>query len=116
MKDLLQGVSERLSSVREMISGVIFSVSSEHSEDASQEYDEKHYFVIPFAMSEYGFSLHIMRSLPPGVPELNALPKRRVFHFADEHAEYALRYYLTESARQVAEDNTGKQLSGSARG
>ena len=42
-----------------------------------------------------------MRWLPNGVSELNAPQKRRVFDFANEHGEHALREQLRQKAREL---------------
>lgn len=93
--------------VKEKVNGLPIFVSAEQSDNFGDiEYDEKHYFVIPFELSEYQFALHTMRCLPTGVPEINNLPKRRVFHFPNEHAETLLKHYMHQSAvTKVAENN-----------
>lgn len=88
--------------VKEVINGLPIFVSLERIGNDKVEYDEKHYFVIPYHLSETSFSLHTMRSLPIGVPEVNSLPKRRVFHFPNEHWEGTLREYMLKSARNIA--------------
>ncbi len=52
------------------MNGLPIFVSSEESSTYNTKYDEKHYFVIPYNLSEVGFSLHTMRCLPPSVPGL----------------------------------------------
>ena len=88
--------------VKEKVEGLPIFMSVENSNEA-QEYDEKHYFVIPFALSDYGFALHTMRSLPKGVSEVNDLPKRRIFHFPNADTEPQLRAYMRKSARHIVE-------------
>ena len=101
----LEEVTNRFSTIRELVSGLPVFVSLEISDKyRDEEYDEKHYFVITYEISEYKFSLHTMRCLPRSVPEINNLPKRRVFHFANSHAESALKAYMIESAREVSRD------------
>jgi len=91
--------------VREKVNGLPIFVSAEKSSKYSDiEYDEKHYFVIPFELSEYKFALHTMRCLPNAVPEINNLPKRRVFHFPNKHSEEMLKGYMRESAEQMVRD------------
>ncbi len=98
-------VSINISSFKEMVNGLPVFASLEKSDRYQDaEYDEKHYFVIPYEISEYKFALHTMRCLPANVPEVNNLPKRRVFHFANEHAENALKSYMLESAKEVVQD------------
>lgn len=88
--------------VKEVINGLPIFISLERIDNDKVEYDEKHYFVIPYYLSDTSFSLHTMRSLPTGVPEVNSLPKRRVFHFPNEHWEGTLREYILSSARNIA--------------
>jgi hypothetical protein len=86
-------------------------VSAEKSDKYQDiQYDEKHYFVIPYELSEYKFALHTMRCLPNAVPEINNLPKRRIFHFPNEHSEFMLKEYMRQSAEEMVRDNNlGKQ-------
>jgi len=97
--------------VKEVVNGLPIFVSLERLDDPKQEYDEKHYFVIPFHLCEAGFSLHTMRSLPSHVPEINDLPKRRIFHFPNEHYEATLRKYMVDSAKELAYENNPNKLS-----
>ena len=87
--------------VKEQINGLPIFVSVEKPDEYSDIlFDEKHYFVIPYCLSEYGFALHTMRCLPDSVPEINNLPKRRVFHFPNEHSETMLKKYMVECAHE----------------
>lgn len=97
--------------VKEVINGLPIFVSLERIDYEKVEYDEKHYFVIPYHLSETSFSLHTMRSLPIGVPEVNSLPKRRVFHFPNEHWEGTLREYMLSSARNIAYKNQSESTN-----
>ncbi len=108
---LLEEVQNGLSMFKEVVNGLPVFISRESSDNYSVEYDEKHYFVIPFVPSETGFALHTMRCLPKGVPEVNNLPKRRVFHFAHEHAEVALQQQMLSSARDIATENQAESVS-----
>jgi len=106
--------------VTEKLNGLPIFMSLEHfGKQTPTSYDEKHYFVIPFELSEYKFALHTMRCLPKGVPEVNNLPKRRVFHFAHEHAEAGLRQYMLHSTDEimreqaVGQTNTLQELANS---
>ena len=96
--------------VKEKVDGLPIFMSCERSGKAVQtSYDEKHYFVIPFYLSEYKFALHTMRCLPEGVPEVNNLPKRRIFHFPNEHSEIQLKEYMLKSVGEIVrEQNEGK--------
>lgn len=118
-KHALVRVTEKLSSefdtgvrvIREVVEGLPVLISSERSAQYAEQYDEKHYFVIPFTLTEPGFILHTMRCLPDGIPEINDLPKRRVFHLPGEHFEALLREHLVESARALAGEHHGNRLS-----
>lgn len=94
--------------VKEMVNGLPVFVSLEQSSKYHTEYDEKHYFVIPYHLSETGFSLHTLRCLPKNVGEVNDLPKRRIFHFANQHAEGTLKQYMQQTARELANQNTAE--------
>lgn len=101
--DALTAVSEKWTLFQETINELPILASLERAKNAAPvQYDEKHYFVIPFRLSKVGISLHTMRCLPDGVPELNGFPKRRVFHFPNEHSEHQLRELLLEEGRELA--------------
>lgn len=104
-------VSEKHSLIRGMINELPILTSIERTNKNSDVvYDEKHYFVVPYYLSDVKISLHAMRNLPVGVPEINQLPKRRVFHFPNEHAEYQVREILLDQGRNIVKskvkDNT----------
>ena len=103
----IDGISSGFTLLKEKVNGLPIFISLERSSDYKNEelFDEKHYFVIPFNLSEHGFALHTMRCLPESVTEINDLPKRRVFHFSSLHAESALKEYMVESARDIVEEN-----------
>ncbi|CAA0109314.1 Uncharacterised protein [BD1-7 clade bacterium] len=99
------GVSSGVSMVVERVNGLPIFMSVEKSLPTDeQQYDEKHYFVVPFMLSPYKFALHTMRCLPETIPDINDLPKRRVFHFATPSAEVALREYMIACAKEIAEE------------
>jgi hypothetical protein len=95
-------LTTRFALVKEVVNGLPVFVSSQKSSKYKTDYDEKHYFVIPFVQSEAGYSLHSMRCLPDHVPEINNLPKRRIFHFPNEHYEASLKHHMLEAARENA--------------
>lgn len=78
------------------------STESSDSYDADR-YDEKHYFLVPYRLSEIGCSLYSMRCLPSGVPPVNDLPKRRIFHLPNEHAGKAVEELLKQEVRETLE-------------
>lgn len=101
----LEEISSSVLSFKDVVDGLPVFVSLEKSDKYQNiEYDEKHYFVIPYEISEYKFALHTMRCLPGNVPEINNLSKRRVFHFANEYAESGLKHYMLESAKEVVQE------------
>lgn len=79
--------------------------SNEASNKYDQLVDEKHYFLVPFRKAEVGYSLYSMRCLPEGVPPINDLPKRRIFHLPNEHATTTVEHILLTEARVEAERN-----------
>lgn len=95
------------------MNGLPIFISAEQSDKYhDSQYDEKHYFVIPYELSEYKFVLHTMRCLPNGVPEINNLPKRRVFHFPNDHSEEMLKGYIHQCAEEIVrERNEAKPSS-----
>ena len=95
-------LSTSFSSIKDIVNGLPVFVSLEKSANFKTEYDEKHYFVIPFKLSKTGFALHTMRCLPKSALEINDLPKRRVFHFPNKHYESALRASMLKTAREIA--------------
>ena len=99
---LTQELETRVQLVKKAVNGLPVLVSLERQASQRIQYDEKHYFVIPLQLSEAGFSLHTVRALPPGVPEVNALPKRRVFHFPTEYHEDTLRQFMVSAAQNMA--------------
>ncbi|WP_226642312.1 hypothetical protein [Microbulbifer variabilis] len=89
---------------QEVVAGLPIFSSTERSDNFVQSYDEKHYFVIPYKLSQTGFTLHTMRCLPDDAPEVNDLPKRRVFHFPNSHYEGSLRKFMVESALELSQE------------
>lgn len=108
---LTEELDTRFSSIKQIVNGLPIFVSLEKSGKFKTEYDEKHYFVIPFKLSESGFSLHSMRCLPESALEINDLPKRRIFHFPNQHYESALREYMLQTAREMAVQTNNKPSS-----
>lgn len=108
--DALSSVSEKWTLFKETINELPILASLERTKNSAPvQYDEKHYFVIPFRLSEVGVSLHTMRCLPHGVPEVNGLPKRRVFHFPNEHSEEQIRELLLEEGRELVRQAAGNK-------
>jgi len=100
----LEELTHKYTLIKDIINELPVFVSFEKAEKYTKEkYDEKHYFVVPFMISHVGIALHSMRCLPQGVPEINDLPKRRIFHFPNEHSETLVREILMDNARQIVE-------------
>lgn len=72
------------------------------NEVTDSEFDEKHYFLIPFQPAERGYSLYSMRCLPDGVPPINDLPKKRIFHLPNENAATMVELLLCDEASRTA--------------
>jgi len=90
--------------VRESVGGLWLFGSTESSDSYDDQHvDEKHYFLIPFRASEMDCTLYSMRCLPTGVPPVNDLPKRRIFHLPSEHAGQAVEQLLKQQARDSLE-------------
>ncbi|MBQ4835638.1 hypothetical protein [Pseudoalteromonas luteoviolacea] len=102
-------INKQLTLFKDSVAGLPFLASCHKSK--LSDYDEKHYFVIPFELGEHKVALHTLRNLPDGVPEVNALPKRRVFHFANEHAEALLTNILSEQAESLVRKQQEGQVS-----
>ena len=108
---ILSELDNGFKSAKEVVAGLPIFISLERSQNTQCDYDEKHYFVIPYHLSESGFLLHTMRSIPKGVLEVNDLPKRRVFHFPNEHYEGTLRQYMLDAAKNMAYESSSQNVS-----
>lgn len=111
VESLIGELDSGLNTLRDVVAGLPVFVSLERGQSTSTKYDEKHYFVIPYHLSESGFLLHTMRSLPQDALEVNDLPKRRVFHFPNEHYEGTLRKYMLSAARNMAYESSMEDIS-----
>jgi len=116
VRSAAEKTTEELSSsyalIKEKVNGLPIFVSAEKSDKYNNiQYDEKHYFVIPYELSEHKFALHTMRCLPNAVPEINNLPKRRVFHFPNEHSEAMLKNYMRQSAEEMVRNKNNENIS-----
>lgn len=105
-EQVLNEIANKYTLVKEIVNDLPVFVSSEKTRKYGiEKYDEKHYFVVPFMLSDAKIALHTMRCLPEGVPEINDLPKRRVFHFPNEHSEALVRELLLDNAKEMVEEN-----------
>lgn len=86
--------------------------SSSYDDD---KVDEKHYFLIPDRRSEHGYSLYVMRCLPQGVPPVNDLSKRRLFHLPNAHAMPMVEQILLVDAREAIQTESPSKQSFAAR-
>jgi hypothetical protein len=108
----IQQATSGIQSVSKMV-GSLLLFGSTTSAPVDQKYDERHYFLIPDRRSPDAYSLAILRSLPDGVPPINDLPKRRIFHLPDEHAQAMLRDLLIKQTQstELAKPNAHKSLA-----
>ncbi len=90
--------------IRQSLGATWLFASTETSSAYDEQLDEKHYFLVPYRLSEVGYSLYSMRCLPEGVPPINDLPKRRIFHLPSEHAKATVEHLLLEQAREAIPD------------
>ncbi|MCG7549329.1 hypothetical protein [Pseudoalteromonas sp. Of7M-16] len=102
-------INKQLTLFKDSVAGLPFLASCHKSK--LSDYDEKHYFVIPIELGEHKVALHTLRNLPDGVPEVNTLPKRRVFHCANEHAEALLTNILSEQTESLVRKQPVGQVS-----
>ena len=77
--------------------------------ESDQDYDEKHYLVIPFRASEIGYALHSVRCLPTDVPPINDLPKRRLFHLPHADTENLVRRVLLDHRARSEKASVGNR-------
>ncbi len=59
--------------------------------------DETHYFLIPYRISECGYSLFNQRVLPQGIGPENNLPKARIFHLPAQGTLETLELLVTNA-------------------
>lgn len=108
-KDLISFVGNTLDSGIGLVTGSFASIpffGTTQSDDYDhRKFDEKHYFLIPTPDTEPGFAVHIIRSLPKGVPPINDLPKQRLVHLPNVHALPMLTDMMVKSAKEQAETN-----------
>lgn len=99
IKETLGKSGELVSRPMEVVSGTIGKLPYVGAllvsdADEKQQFDEKHYFVIPFRATEVGYSLHSIRCLPSDVPPINDLPKKRFFHVPNENTDQLVKHLL----------------------
>jgi hypothetical protein len=109
---IVNELNSSVSLVVDMVNKIPVFVSAQFSDKYSDKlFDEKHYFVIPYKLSDQGIALHTIRCLPKGVAEINDLPKRRIFHFSNEHAETLIRQNLMDEALLDATERHDNKIS-----
>jgi len=114
-KETVSKVSEVFLSTADSVSGLIgnlpFIATVEKGEE-NLEYDEKHFFLVPYRLNDGGYTLHSMRVLPNGFGPINDLPKKRIFHFPYEGAESLVEeLFLQGVASDVKSSNLNGELS-----
>ena len=102
----LTEASQAISLIKEKVNGIPFFSSAETSDRYGEEkFDERHYFIVPFKLNEHAIAIPTMRCLPDNVPEINDLPKRRIFHFANEYSEALVKKVLADNAKSLIEES-----------
>ncbi|MFK7820646.1 MAG: hypothetical protein AB8G99_18140 [Planctomycetaceae bacterium] len=96
-------VSSGFGYAKEKIGGTWLFGSTEESNSFVEQFDEKHYFLVPYHLSECQYTLYSLRCLPKRVPPINDLPKRRLFHLPNENAKATVEHLLAMQARQQVE-------------
>lgn len=77
----------------------------------SGQVEEEHYFAVPFPGSEDGLRLHVSTLRPPGVPAVNDLPKRKIFHVPSALHWRSVAEHVTARARDAAAETQGRESS-----
>ena len=114
-------VSQSLSAVNSMGLGMLnttglarwLSLSAQTDED--RKYDERHFFLVPYALALDGYSVATIRVLPKDVAPINDLPKRRFIHLANLESEAMLRKLLVDQSALLAK-NESSQTTNSGMG
>lgn len=89
--------------LRQVIGGLsIFGSNESSSMYEDQQFDEKHYFLIPDRRNATYYSLYVLRCLPEGIPPINDLPKHRLFHLPSDACLPTLELMMLEAARDQA--------------
>ncbi|ABC29008.1 hypothetical protein HCH_02180 [Hahella chejuensis KCTC 2396] len=96
LSNLMSSVDEQYQRVKESIGKLQLFSSSQTAPSLYEDVDEKHYFIVPFRLAEQGYVLHTMRVLPPGVPPLNSLPKKRIFHAPSNCSREMIQQLIVE--------------------
>jgi hypothetical protein len=107
-------VSQSISAVNSMGQGVLnttglarwLSLSAQAAGD--RKYDERHFFLVPYALALDGYSVATIRVLPKDVAPINDLPKRRFIHLANLESEAMLRKLLVDQSALLAKNNSSK--------
>jgi hypothetical protein len=109
---LVDSVGELSNDIATQIGNLPFFASfTEDEMDTGREFDEKHYFLVPYTESSEGFSLFSLRSLPKGVPPINEYPKRRVFHLPTLESEAQLRDLIIKVDKLTVNSNQGRECT-----
>ena len=97
MKEL---VDSGITSVNEALQGTKLFSSLIASNARELEFDETHYLLIPLPESPANYAIFTKRVLPPGIGNLNNLPKARIFHVPEPDGkpileEELIKHYMT---------------------
>jgi hypothetical protein len=114
-------VSQSLSAVNSMGQGMFNTtglarwLSLSAQTDGDRKYDERHFFLVPYALALDGYSVATIRVLPKDVAPINDLPKRRFIHLANLESEAMLRKLLVDQSAHLAK-NESSQTTNSGMG
>lgn len=107
-------VSQSLSAVNSMGQGVLNTtglarwLSLSAQAEGDRKYDERHFFLVPYALAQDGYSVATIRVLPKDVAPINDLPKRRFIHLANLESEAMLRKLLVDQSALLAKNDSSK--------
>jgi len=80
----------------------------------SVQFDDKHYFLVPYSLEDCGFIIHSLRALPDGIPPVNDLQKRRIFHLPTLEHQKLLLNLVTDQTEEIVrssdQSRTGDSL------
>lgn len=77
--------------------------------DVDKQFDDKHFFLVPFALAPEGYAFATIRVLPADVAPLNDLPKRRFIHLPNAASRSMLVQLVVERTARDSRLETSTQ-------